>query len=1047
MTTREDLPEHFQLTANIGVEPFIGGYRIRPTQRTLIGTLYVRFAAADPGKSISEKGAGYHVKSTFRYTQLSRNDADAGTAQVGHPDDLFQLTIIRRDGDIIIQADDQVLVRYIDPNPLPGRAKLSIGGFLARLYVIGDVKIRALDGKEPVGPIIVKKDPKKGPIELAKPDKEDPPKDPEKSDKPEKSSANAVALGGTVASVCQGGGGRFLILHVAKERTIAIFDASVGKVVKSLPVAEDDVKIAASRDKLIVVLPGARLIQRYSLATFEREVTTPVPEGKPVSVALMGSASHGPLVLCGEGGAVALDPATLKVLPDLKFGFNNSRGLVMRMSADGRVITSYMPNSSPQFHLVYVREGDTYKAHPLDREAAGMMTPGPEGRFVYTARGLYTTEGKPVGKRGAYGDGSRYSLPSAESEAFFLRIDVPGFPHGGKVPGQLFLHLAGDDTELGAIDAQVPIGINTWGREAFGIDQHFFLVPSANLLVVLSPTRNQLLLHRVDIEKLLAKANRDYLVVLSRPPAAARRGERFVYSPVIKAKKGGVKVKLESGPSGMKVGADGQVTWDVPKDFADNEADVILTVSDAGGQEKFDRFRLTILGKTEAVAKDPPPDPKPEEKDPPVKEEPGKGAIKVAPLKEDREERTLPSAAGDVCAGGGGRFLILHLVRDRKLALFDVNSAKVVKYFAVAEDDIKFAAGRDKLFVAYPTSELLVRYSLATFEKELTVPLPGKGKVHCLAMGSGSTTPLLLGRTSGPIFLDPTNLKEVAYAREKNCPELGFRDDVRLQVRVSSDGRLITAWKTGGSPTGLWAWRIEGKAIKGVYKHDSPGTLFPGADGNVIFAPGQLYAADATPLGKRVGAHGSSVWYVPATQSRYYLSLNEKDKKIGLSLHLLGYDRQLVALPGVDGVGDLVDWFSGRTAMFDKHLHFIPDAKLLVLLPNTKDKLVLHRVDVDAMLEKSGIDYLFVTSTPPGRFVPGETLTYALAVKSKKGGVKVKLELGPEGMTVSAKNELTWKVPADYAEAEAAVTLTISDASGLEVPHTFRLTKGQPAGK
>jgi hypothetical protein len=305
--------------------------------------------------------------------------------------------------------------------------------------------------------------------------------------------------------------------------------------------------------------------------------------------------------------------------------------------------------------------------------------------------------------------------------------------------------------------------------------------------------------------------------------------------------------------------------------------------------------------------------------------------------------------------------------------------------------------------------------------------------------------PLLLGRGTGAIFLDPATLKEVKYEWEKGGPGLGFRDDGSLQVRVSSDGRLFTAWQTGGSPTGLWAYRLDGTTVKGVYKHESPGTLFPNADGSTIFAPGQLYAADAAPIGKRVGGHGAGVWYVPAVQGRYYLSLNEKQGTLAVGLHLLGHDRQLAMLSEVSNVGELIDWQTGRTAYFDKHIFYVPDARVLIYLPKAKDKLVLHRLDVDALLQKSEVDYLFVTSAAPATFVPGQTLTYTPAVKSKRGGVKVKLESGPAGMTVSPKNELTWKVPDDFAEAEATVTLTISDATGQEVLHTFRLTKGQPA--
>ena len=62
----------------------------------------------------------------------------------------------------------------------------------------------------------------------------------------------------------------------------------------------------------------------------------------------------------------------------------------------------------------------------------------------------------------------------------------------------------------------------------------------------------------------------------------------------------------------------------------------------------------------------------------------------------------LPAPAADACAGGGGRFLILHLAQTRQLAVFDVNQAKVVKYLPVPADNVRFAAGMNKLLVVAP---------------------------------------------------------------------------------------------------------------------------------------------------------------------------------------------------------------------------------------------------------------------------------------------------------------------------------------------------------
>src|SRR5262245_57515698 len=122
--------------------------------------------------------------------------------------------------------------------------------------------------------------------------------------------------------------------------------------------------------------------------------------------------------------------------------------------------------------------------------------------------------------------------------------------------------------------------------------------------------------------------------------------------------------------------------------------------------------------------------------------------IKPAPLRQDREERKLPSAIDDVCVGGGGRFILLSLPQPKQVAIFDVNEAKVVKFLAVPSTSPRIAAGMDKLFVAAPAEGLIVRYSLLTFEKEITVqlpPAPAGAKVDALVTGSAANGPILVG--------------------------------------------------------------------------------------------------------------------------------------------------------------------------------------------------------------------------------------------------------------------------------------------------------------
>jgi hypothetical protein len=64
-------------------------------------------------------------------------------------------------------------------------------------------------------------------------------------------------------------------------------------------------------------------------------------------------------------------------------------------------------------------------------------------------------------------------------------------------------------------------------------------------------------------------------------------------------------------------------------------------------------------------------------------------------------------------------------------------------------------------------------------------------------------------------------------------------------------------------------------------------------------------------------------------------------------------------------------------------------------------------------------------------------LQSAIAVKSKKGGVKYRLEAGPKGMSVAADGKVTWKAPAEGGTED--VILSVSDATGQEIFHTFKV--------
>ncbi|HEY1190280.1 MAG TPA: hypothetical protein VGE74_21790, partial [Gemmata sp.] len=317
---------------------------------------------------------------------------------------------------------------------------------------------------------------------------------------------------------------------------------------------------------------------------------------------LMGHASDGPLFV--QGPNRALDPKTFKEL-DLgeaaKGGrglggiWNNGRNSVqMNISADGRVLAWHNQGSSPSGLSTVVLGPGGSKAH-YEHDTVGALRPGPDGT-LFTAAGLFTPELKPIGEKTMYQYWHHAPVPAAHGKMYLSVAPDDTFGTGRAAP-KVSLKMAGENKPLvdlsGWAGLDVPKDHNQTMATGLQLHDRVFLVPDAKAAAVLHATGNKVTIHALDLEALLTKAGVDYLFVVSRPPAAVR-GEVFGYKPEVKSKKGGVKVKLDAGPDGMKVAADGTVTWDVPKDFDEATVSVILTVSDSSGQETFHSFTLPV---------------------------------------------------------------------------------------------------------------------------------------------------------------------------------------------------------------------------------------------------------------------------------------------------------------------------------------------------------------------------------------------------------------------------------------------------------------------
>ena len=412
-----------------------------------------------------------------------------------------------------------------------------------------------------------------------------------------------------------------------------------------------------------------------------------------------------------------------------------------------------------------------------------------------------------------------------------------------------------------------------------------------------------------------------------------------------------------------------------------------------------------------------------------------------------RTEFLLPSPATDAVVGGGGRYLILKLPRLRKLAVIDISEGKVAKYIDLREDGAFFAAGLEKLVIGLPGLNQLERWAFAKMERETAVAAPAAGKMEGLYMGHASTGPLLIQLkdrqpdVGNALFVDIDTWQPRTY----QPPKRGVGLDHSNFVRISANGKVFTVMRPGTSPQGISVYAWAGNELKNSYAHESLGHLDPDPAGKFIYTARGVFTSEAKRFGAPVG--NKEVYCLPALQGDSFLIVEPGSREASgvgkagpgpLSLNLGGEIRPLVTVPDFDLPAGINGW-DREPFGIDKRIFYSPAHKLIVTIPISNDRVARTSFDLGKKLEESGLDYLFVASEPPASSKRGSAFSYAIEAKSKKGGVNYQLEFGPQGMEISKEGKLTWNIPADWAEAETDVAIRITDASGQQCLHSFKV--------
>jgi WD40 repeat protein len=345
----------------------------------------------------------------------------------------------------------------------------------------------------------------------------------------------------------------------------------------------------------------------------------------------------------------------------------------------------------------------------------------------------------------------------------------------------------------------------------------------------------------------------------------------------------------------------------------------------------------------------------------------GSAATEPPLLEGDRVVRKLPAEITDVAVGGAGRYLILHLRSLHQLAIFDASTATVMGSISMNEDEGLFAAGLDSVIVVLPRSGTIERWNLKTLERESTTELPIKGVIKAIAMGSASKGPLLIHWAVGKKELDRAcfSLLSVEPMRLsandiKIHPIFGccYRDLVHL--RASANGTVFGLWCTSHLPSGVGTIVLGDAGPRSSYEHNSFGHILPSPDGKVIFTG----IGEFTPEARRQDIPQRGDARLPACNTNYYLALSNAGQPGQVTtrqpptLRLRGRDTPIATFTDLDLTVPRED-FIKNDFTYDKRVHLIPEARLIITIPGPSDQLVLHRLDAALFEARVGEMYHF----------------------------------------------------------------------------------------
>lgn len=870
--------------------------------------------------------------------------------------------------------------------------------------------------------------------------------------------ATVVDVGTKIDNIQPGGKGRYLLLHLSLKDVIGVFDVREKKIIGQIPLKSNEIQFAAGIKTAVVLDTKNKTITSWDIATQMKRVERKF-ESENFKVVLCGAGTDGPIrlisvsdrsqsVVSVDIDTLNLNNATTSTLPssNSQFSLYNNHYVI---STNGTLFGSNRQG------VWYYQSGERWKLGPI----LGGAAPIANGQFVVNPFQVLTKTRTKVLDRTSQSPANlrvqRITCPSPSDQLYFQinatrrlnrskKVNDPRAKNDDANISPATLFVARENQPLLDLDFLLPFNQLLNQRSAeLPLTKQLFHSPAENQIVQVEVPEMKLHCFPFELKNALLQCKRDFIVVESNPPIKAAVGEDYVYQINAHSQDGEIQYSIDAGPEGMTVSPSGLVKWS-PTAQARKATDVVIQL--ASGRKTYQhaisidvRGGLTAAKPTGTILTS-------KTKTPPVT---------PAKIGATRLSTNFPAPFSKVIAAGAGRYLCLQIPDGEKIAIFDVSLLKVVGYIPVFGTDFAFCAGKEKLFVFDNASQTVSRWNLADRKLETTSKIESDQKVVAAELGAGRLGPVHVLREKSDQF------QRSVYHTEFDVESFAFtKSSLYGRYSLSGSPRDVPFIRTStfGSnvlkPQNFIGFQSLDSNSMG-FRNDSHQRICISANGNFFLNTNQVFNrkkrfnfSEQTRLG----------FCVPAITGNYFLTFDgsiktKQDSKPikTLSAKLRSYSCDRVLLKPQSIKLDADDFlFSDRESPLVGRVFYIPEANVVLTTPNSMDRLVAYRLDLESELKQSGVEYLYVDSDPNFALDIGDELDYQIKVKSNDNS-KLAFEIlsGPSGMTVDDKGLIRWKVPPGFIPTSyeknrgssqpdhIVVTVNVADQKRQSAKHRF----------